>query len=242
MATLADVVADRKTYPDTLTYEKDGLTFSLKDLREGFLPKAEMTKLTERAAAEKKHLEGQLSQVQEEYQRAITAVTALQARAKQGDAPPDELQAYLDDPAFAPLAKLAKGLQARIEELDRRTKDHETTWWAQQHLNTIQSLKDQDKELDPQELLQFAKGRNLTNLADAYRLKNYERDLARAAKDAEAKGYEKGKKEAALPVVPSVGRRPSSPPPEAPKSFEEAKQRALEDPEIHQLFSGEMGA
>ena len=229
MATLEEIVANRQAYPDDTTWDVGGgVTVKLKDLRDTLIPKGEMTRMTQAAAEEKRQYQQKLQQ----YEAQMTEM----ARRATMPAPPsgtDPLQPYLDDPTFGPLAKQLREVAENQKAIMQQTRQHEQVWWAQQHLNTIEKLKSQDKDLDDQKiqgLIGFAKQHGLANLDHAYRLMTDDTRIKRAADEAEKRGYDKAKAEPPPPPIPAG--RVAATSPNAPKSFEEAKQAARAEPEI----------
>jgi len=201
------------------------------------VPKGDMTKLTQQAAAEKQQLQQQAQVLQQQLARA------LQSAGQPVPQSTDEMQAYLEDPTFRPLASRLQNALAKVEQLEKRTTDHERTWWAQQHLQQIERIKGRDKDVDVDALLNTAAQLGTPNLELVHRHLTYEKAQKAARDEGFKEGIEKGKAEAKVPVVPLQGRRTVSRPvtDTTPKNFDEAESAALNDPEILQIYAGSEG-
>lgn len=234
-----DILTNRKDYPDDLKVNLNGQEVVLKELRDVTVPKGDMTKLTQQYAAEKQQLQQQAQQASAQLAKMLQAA----GQPANGQVPQDDLSAYLEDPTFRPIAQRLQSALQKMEQLEQRTVQHERTWWANQHLQQIERLKQRDPNIDVDALLNTAAQLGTPNLELVYRHMTYDQATKKAMEDGIQKGIEQGKKEARVPVVPLQGRRTVSAPlsENQPKTFDEAEAAAMKDPEIHQLFAGQEG-
>ena len=225
------VLNNRKDYPDDMKVSMGGQEVTLKELRDTLIPKGEFTKVTQQAAQEKSALEGQLRDATQ--QLAIALQRSGQAPAQTQDRLADLAQ----DPTFGPLVQEVYQARRVLGEIANRQQQYELNQWTNQHLAALKEITTKDKDLNAQALVEFARTRGLTNLHDAYALQTRERDIDSARKEAEAKGYEKGKKEASIPVIPT-GRRTAPPGQSLPETLDAAAEAAKSDPDVLAAMAG----
>jgi len=114
---------------------------------------------------------------------------------------------------------------------------------ADQHRRALATLKSRDESLDTDALVAFAQQNGIPRLDLAYRLMTEDKrtaDLRDSIKtEAEKAGYERAKRELAAPTIPNRRVVPASNlPADAPKTFDQAADRAAQDPEILNIMTG----
>lgn len=232
-----EIARNRDKYADDVKITIDGQELTVGDLRKDFVPQADFTKAQQKQA---ERFQSELSQRDRQVQEAQAALTQALQRAGQpvNQNANDPFAAYRQDPTFGPLVAHIDRLNGEIGSLKQGMKNTQDTIWANGHLQVLERLKSKDKDLDHNELLKFASQRGIVNLDDAHTLMTVDKRIAEERKAAREEGYEKGKKEARLPVIPSgASGRMFIKTPETPKTLDEAVQAAANDPEILQSMS-----
>lgn len=245
MPTFDELIADKKTYPDdTKITMADGVEVTLGHMRGGFMKDADYRRKTADLARHREEFDRDRTEREHALQ---DAETRLQELAKQvvGHNPTATRDDVADILAQDPVAQRLvnrieqlegafKPLAEAIVSMDKRFKDDAMANMVTQHRRALAYLKQQDPNLDETELVNFAKTRQIPRLDDAYRLMKHDDLLGaerkKAAEEADKKGYERAKREAAAPQIP-VRRAPQSAP-DAPKSLDEALERAVRDEEV----------
>jgi hypothetical protein len=110
-------------------------------------------------------------------------------------------------------------------------------WWFGQHLSVIGKLQERDPDFkDPEmvtKLIQTAAQKGISNFDDVHALMTRERDIKRAAEEAEKKAYERAKAEASVPHIPTTFRTPPKPEANVPTTFgRQSEMAALQDPDV----------
>jgi hypothetical protein len=127
------------------------------------------------------------------------------------------------------------------QEYEQRFQQQQQALYIDQHRRALAAIKSKDPDLDETNLVQYARDNAIPRLDLAYRLltedKRYKDGVDKARETASKEGYEKAKRELAQPMLPSRRVAPSVPE-DAPKSFDEAAERALRDPEILATMEG----
>lgn len=240
-----DLVSDRKTYPDdTKLTLSDGTEVTLGQIRGGYMKDADYRRKTsdlarmreefdrERAEKEAALLEAE-ARLQELARQIITANPASTSE--------DVSAALAQDPVAQKLAAKIEQLESALKPmaealvtLDQRLKQGAMEYMVDQHRKALAYLKSKDPELDEAELVRYAKANGIARLDYAYKLMKHDELIAaerkKAAEEAEKRAYEKAKRELSAPTIP-VRRTPSAAP-DAPKSLDEAFERALRDEEV----------
>lgn len=245
MPTLEDFINDRKSYPDDMTIKlADGFEVPLKDLRSGFMKDADYRRKTSDLARDKENWTRE--QVAKE-QALVDAEKKLETLAERvvtanPKASTDEVEDILEQNPVAKrlrgeiteLRTVLKPLAEAVMDMDRRQKEQTMGFIAEQHRRVLHALKQQDPDLDEEQLLGYARDGFTPRLDIAYKAMNYEKSIEKARKEAKEvgikEGYEKGKQEAIAPVIPL--RRSVTPAEGAPQTMEEAVNKALQDPDV----------
>lgn len=222
MASLEEVFRDREKYPDDQMITVAGQEISMKEFRNQALPKADATRFGERARQEAnvaaqraQELENQLLEAQQKM--------ALLSQSTQSSS-----QDYAD-----PYTEKMTALQRQQEEIVRRLQEHETGFYMAEYNRQLEALAHRDKNMNREELVNFAKQRQIMNLEDAYHLKYRDRIMKEASEKAAAEAREKALKEARMPRIPSPSvRRPTDKP---ALTWDDAS-NAASDPEMWQAF------
>lgn len=255
MPKLSDVLNNTTAYADTVEWTlPDGTKTTVgdmrKEFRDSFLSKDDFTKGQQKASAERQQLE---SYYQTELARATQAAEALKAQlAKHGqpNATVDDLDSYIGDATFGPLARKLKAaldrteaMQKQVEDTQRALKDHEQVWWLNQHAQVLRRIQDTDTDMKDQtkvnEFLNFARTHGFSNLDTAYQLFTRGRDIERAKETAAKEAYDRAKSELSAPKVPTGANQTGStisPTPALPSSLDDAENLAKNDPEIARLL------
>lgn len=249
MATLYDVLSD-KNRPDDQKITIEGVETTLGDLRKGVMFQGDYTRKTQQLSRERENFEKQ--QGEWEYAR-LDAEAKLQEMAKRlmtanpGMSRAEAEEELETDPRVAKLNAKIDKLNEHLEVLGKAQLDQQkemqfqrVAQYADQHRRALAYLKSQNPDLNTDELVQFAKTQGIPNLLTAHKAFSYDDSLKSAesrAKEAGIKeGMERAKRELNQPIIPS--RRVLTPAPNAPKSFDEAIDAALQDPEILGTFEG----
>lgn len=245
MPTFDQLIEDKKSYPDdTKITMADGVEVTLGQLRGGFMKDADYRRKTSDLARQREEFER--DRVEREH-ALQDAEARLQELAKQvvgahPGATRDEVADILaQDPVAQRLIQrieqqdgVLKQLVEAVVSMDKRFKEGAMEYMANQHRRVLAHLKQQDPDLDEAELVRFAKERGIPRLDTAYREMNHDKILEterkKAAEEAEKKGYERAKRELATPTIP-VRTAPRSAP-DAPKTMDEALDRAMRDEEV----------
>jgi hypothetical protein len=243
---LDDIINDTKTYPDETTIRlADGVETTLKDLRAGYLKDADYRRKTADVARQRTELDQARLRHTQEVQEAEARLQQLAGQIIQQQGPnaqPDEvIEAIRSNPVARRLAEEVDQLKALVAplarsvlEIDNRFKNNQLQALTNQHRVVLHAIKQQDPGLNEQELIQFAKDNYVPRLDLAYKLMTYEKavegKVAEAREKASKEGYERGRREAAAPVIPL--RTTPQPAPGAPATLDEAVNKALADPEV----------
>lgn len=263
MPTLVEVLANREQYPDTLTYKVGEQEYTLGDLRNSTIPKADHTKELNRFQAEKQQLQQTYQQHLTQYNQQLQQLNAELQRRGQPPSPTvddaaSRLEADAADPTLGPYAKAISKLLGEVEtvkqklvDTEKRVQQHEETWWLDKHSQVLNRIRESDSEYKDeakvQELLRYAQQHSIPNLDLAYQLHTKERDLQRAGekavKEAEERLTAQQNANAQAPhipagtVVPGQGSAGQAwtPPEGTLDPWEAAKDAALQDPELEKI-------
>lgn len=255
MATLSELLNDKTKYPDeTKVTLADGIETTIGEVRKGYMMEADYRKKTSAVAEEKR----QLIQQRQDFEAArldaeqkLEAMTMKLLKAKP-DQSQDDLEAELAaNPVARALAEQVKALGTQVEQLKQATGNinqelvqSRQQAMVDQHRQVLSVIKKHDPEADETEIVNYARNNYVPRLDLAYRLLTEEKRMSKAIADAKAaalkEGIEKGKREAIAPTLPQRTRflAPTLPK-DAPTSFDEAADRALQDPEILGLLTSQ---
>jgi hypothetical protein len=243
--TFDELIADKKTYPDdTKVTMADGVEVTLGHLRGGYLKDADYRRKTADLARQREEFDRDRTEREQALQ---DAETRLQELAKQvvGAHPEKTRDEVADILAQDPVAQRLvarleqlegafKPLAEAVVSLDNRLKQDAMANMVNQHRRALAYLKEKDSELNEEELIRYAKSRQIPRLDDAYRLMKHDDLLAaerkKATEEADKKGYERAKRELSAPQIPV--RRLTQSAPDAPKNLDEALDRAVRDEEV----------
>jgi hypothetical protein len=246
-----DILTNREKFPDDRKIVLgDGEEITVKEFRDAVLPKADFTRASQ-TWAEK---ERQLTQAQEGLQSQLA--TALAAREAAGRAPQPTGQTgeyteedLLRDPILGPIMKGLKATQESLKAHEERIKLHEDTWLKNQYTSQLNSIEsrwnakynsDGKKPFDKKAFLDRVLETGTTNLDLAYDAYSAPHEIERVTREAEARGIEKGKQQAKVPVVPFGNRRGPVKPKDLPESLDQVSDdMVLEDEEMQQALRGE---
>lgn len=261
MASMDDILTDKKTYPDdTKITMASGVETTIGDLRGGFMRQRDYTQKTQDLSRERdafardKAEHESAKQTAEQELRALADRTVSLLAQQRGGAQPstDEVEDALQrDPIAKRLFEQSKKLEARLTEIDERDKRHEAIlqqqqkqYWTDRFQMELAALKSKDPELDERALVQFARENEIKSLPLAYRLHSADKreaDLVTKAKEEAGKeGYERGKRDAVQPLIPQR-RVVSTSASELPTNFDDAADAAKRDPEILSALMGGPG-
>jgi len=249
MATLTDILNDKQR-PDDQKVVVEGVEVTLGELRKMTMQQSDYTRKTMDLAKERKKLEDEHAEWEFARLDAEAKLTDLakQVMQQHPGVTRDEVDDLLErDP-------LAKRLMGKLEEVstelvtlkDKTAKQDELlqrqqlAWYEDQHRRMLAKIKNDDPDVDVDALVNWAREHYTPRLDVAYKAMKFEDKVAEATKKARKEGLEEGikkaKAELSQPVIPS--RRVLSPLPDAPKNFDEAVDKALQDPEIMATFGG----
>lgn len=254
MPSLQDLIDDSKKYPNDLKITlHDGVETTLGDLRGGFMKDADYRQKTSRLAREREEFQSEQARFAQDKQEAEAQLAALVEKAVTAGAPRtqqvDEWQAYLErDPVARRLVGELESVKSKLGEFERRSAEYEQRIQQQQqallvdqHRRALAALKSRDADLNEAELVNFARDNAIPRLDLAYRLftedKRMKAEVDKVRETTQKEAYEKAKRDLAQPMLPSRRVAPSVPD-TAPKSFDEAADMALKDPEILATMEG----
>ena len=243
MANWGEITADRTKYPDEMSVQIAGVDVTLGDLRNGFVPKADMTKATQ-AQAEKFQKQMQEIQTAMQSRESQLQTQLAQAMARRGmnpdNAQEDDLSVYRNDATFGPLVKALDRERQRNDQLQSRVQMDEVSVRTMRYQDELNVMKKEHPELNEQELANYAAKlwQGGPDLRVAKRLMTYDQDVERIKKDAEEAGYKRAKAEPPAPPMPRAGRVSAGSTVAVPKDMKAAAEAALNDPEILQLAQG----
>ena len=254
MPSLTDVLDDKKNFPDDRKITlADGVETTLGELRGGYMKDADYRRKTSDLARGREELAGERQRFETDKQEAEAQLAKLVEQAVTRGAPRDQQQSEWD--AYVeqnPLAKRLMGelktVNEKLSEFEKKTATYEQKLQEQQqqmlvaqHRQALAALKSRDPELDEAALVNFCRENAIPRLDLGYRLFTEDKRIkARVdeTKEAAAKeGYEKAKRELAQPMLPHRRVAPSVPE-NAPKTLDEAFDRAAGDPEILATMEG----
>jgi phage baseplate assembly protein W len=237
-----EILTNKEKYPDDREIVLgDGEKVTVKEFRDRLQPRAEFTKASEAW----KQKEG-------EYQRSVDGLQqqlrdALQTRPAEdlprtptGGITQEDL---LNDPILGPLAKQLQEAVAKVEAHEARLGGHEKYVLEKEYRGQLFSLGDQynrrynpdgqGKAFDQKAFLDFTIQRGLTDLDAAYQAWSRPDEIAQVTKEAEARGEERGKSIARVPVLPFGRRRAPERPKDLPADFQSVTEDQIaSDPEI----------
>lgn len=254
MPSLQDLLDDKKNFPDDRKITlADGIETTLGELRGGYMKDADYRQKTSRLAREREEFSTERARFEQDRQEAEAQLAKLVEQAVTRGAPvsqqQDEWEAYAqrDPVARRLMSELAevKTKQSQWEqkqaEYEQRLHQQQQALYIDQHRRALAALKSKDPDLDEGNLVQYARDNAIPRLDLAYRLlteeKRFKSEVDKAKENASKEGYEKAKRELAQPMLPSRRVAPSVPE-TAPKSFDEAAEAALRDPEILATMEG----
>jgi len=234
-----DIIHNPQAYPDEMLLRDMGeYGQRMVDLRKSVVPRDTAARFAQRAevlAEEKRALEYQLAQ-------ALAAVpNPAVADANTRSAYPID---YNTDPLLGPLhqngvkaLEMATANDKRLDDIVRMQQQLLQGLAQIPQVMRIEQLKQQDPHLDPARLLEFQQQKlRQPDLADAYRLMNYDRAVASAREAGKADGLEQAQKD--LMMNPQVPYAPYGPPQSIPlpqpqfTTMDQAESAAMSDPEI----------
>jgi len=251
MATLAEILEDKKTYPDDQKITISGVETTLGDLRSGYMKDADYRKKTTAIAEARRDLDRRQADFEAARLDAEAKLEAMAAKIirRDPDTTDTELQGRLEaDPVAKRLMDMVTGLTSKIETLNKEVETTKTTLaqgkrqaLVDQHRRVLSLLRQHDPNLDEQALVQFAKDNFIPRLDIAYRVMTEETRTQAAVKTATEKakkeGLEEGKKLGAQPIIPAR-KAAAKLPYNAPKTVDEAFEAAQNDPEILAIMTG----
>ncbi len=254
MPSLADILDNRKDFPDDRKITlADGVETTLGELRGGYMKDADYRQKTAKVAREREDLMGERQRFETDKQEAEAQLAKLVEQAVTRGAPRDQQQVewetYIEQ---NPLAKRLMGevteTRSSIKKLDELVngltdglKAQQQAMLVDQHRRALAAIKSRDPDLDEGALVNFARDNAIPRLDLAYRLftedKRFKDEVSKTKETAAKEGYERAKKELASPTLPNR-RVAAAPPQDAPKSMDEAFDRAAVDPEILATMEG----
>jgi hypothetical protein len=233
-----ELLTNREQFPDTREITlADGQVVTVKELRDTLMPKADMTRMSQSWAEEKRQLQESLSGYQRQLAQAASRQTTPAPSGATGLTEDD----YLADPVLGPIFRRAKAAEERLAV-------HEQTYLRDRYqaqltdIEAREAKRPEDKRVRKDQLLDYAIRNNMADLNLAYRVLTRDRDIEMAQQEALRQGIEKGRKEATAPHVPFGNRRSVAPTTEGPKDFDSAEDAAMRDPDILAAMRGDSAA
>ena len=234
-----DIIQNPQAYPDEMLLRDMGeYGQRMVDLRKSVVPRDTAARFAQRAevlAEEKRALEYQLAQ----------ALAAAPPAMVPGDTPRTNYPIdYNTDPLLGPLhqngvkaLEMATANDKRLDDIVRMQQQLLQGLAQIPQVMRIEQLKAADPTLDATRLLEFQQQKlRQPDLADAYRLMNYDRAMASATEAGKTLGLEQAQKD--LMMNPQVPYAPYGPPQSIPlpqpqfTTMDQAESAAMSDPEI----------
>jgi hypothetical protein len=243
--TLDEILDDKNNYPDNQQIRlADGAEVTLGQLRSGFMKDADYRKKTSELARQREEFSREATAKQSALMDAEARLQKLAERvitANPGTTHDEALDAISTDPVaqrlygeIQELKKYMPTMATAIIEMDKRLKDSNTEYIAEQHRRVAYKLKEQDPDLNIEELVGYAKSRYIPRLDDAYNLMTREKQMEKVRQTALEEGMKKGeakaKQEFQSPLIPL--RRTITPSSEPPKSLDQAVELASKDMDV----------
>lgn len=255
MPTFQEMLDDRKAFPDDNKITMaDGVETTLGDIRSGYMKDADYRQKTSKLAREREDFTSAQQRFAQDRQEAEAQLAALVEKAVTQNAPRaqqvDEWQTYLErDPVAKRLASRLEALEAKLTESDKKSQEYERRLHEQQqallvdqHRRALAAIKSRDPDLQEQDLVAFARENAIPRLDLAYRLftedKRMKVEIDKVKESASKEAYEKAKRELAQPAQLPSRRIVPTLPEDAPKSMDDAFERASRDPEILATMEG----
>lgn len=256
MAKFHEVLGDVTKYPDAMEWtlpggEKTTVGDMRSDMKSAYVPSGDMTRSQQKAADEKRQLEQNYQVELYKVQQQAEQLKQQMARTGQQTQAGDDLDTYIADPTFGPMARKLKATLERTEAMAKdveaskqRMADYEQNMWLNQHAQVLRRIQDHDADMkDPgkvNDFLQYSKQNGFSNLDQSYQLYTRDRDIERARDDASKAAYERAKTELGAPVVPTGANQngqSAAQHADLPKSLDDAEALAKNDPEIARLLN-----
>ena len=252
MATLLDIINDKEKYPDSTAITlADGVQTTVGEVRKGFMMESDYRKKTADLAAQRRELERRQSEFENARAQAEAQLEELAKevliKAQESGVPKsaqeDEvLRELRANPIANALYTKIESLTAKVNELDSlnrslrdNLKQRDQNALVSQHQRVLAYLKQNDPELDTDALVRFARENYVPRLDLAYRLYTEDKRMKRTVDEAVAKAKKEAMDEAKrLAVQPTIPLRRAAVtlPKDAPKTFDEAIEVAMKDPEV----------
>jgi len=255
MPTLSDYINNKTQYPDETTITlQDGSTSTLGEVRKGFMFEGDYRRKTTELGAQRRQLDNDRTEWETARLDAEAKLTELAKSLIQQNPQVqtrDELEDLMQsDPIAKKLSDKYAALEAKLALVEKQSTEatqrqslYERAYITDQHQRVLANIRKNDPDVDVEGLVRFAKERYIPRLDDAYDLmtrdKQIEKAVTKAKEDARKEAYEKAKQELMQPVITSRRVLSSSLPKDAPKTFDEARDAALADPEVIKLMTSE---
>ena len=255
MPTLNEILEDKKNFPDDRKITlADGVETTIGELRGGYMKDSDYRQKTSKLARERDEFSAERARFEQDKQEAEARLAELvekavspQASISQQQA---EWQAYLErDPLARHLTKELTEVKAKLTDYETKTQQYEQRLQQQQqallvdqHRRVLAAIKAKDPDVDEGQLVDYARSNAIPRLDLAYRLlteeKRFKSEIDKVKETTQKEAYEKAKRDLSQPALPSRRVAPSVPE-TAPKSFDEAADMALRDPEILATMEGQ---
>jgi hypothetical protein len=238
---LSEMLLDKTKYPDDFKINVHGEDTTVGELRKDAMPLGEFTKVTQKHSTEKQALEKQIKDTNAALAREIANRRGERpATDSEGNISDADLKELEGDPIFGGIVNRVKKLERSLTEAMNRIGQHELVFTANQHLAVIERLRAKNKDLNTDQLLEFAKNRGIGNLDDAHNLMTKDDAVKSAREEARKEGIEEGKRQAQVPIIP-FGHRSNNRAKDAPKDLDSAVDAAMSDPDVLNAYHGVTG-
>lgn len=254
---ITDIIANDKEYGDDTKFivgkNQDGtdISVTLGDFRKDYRGKdADYRQKTGKLAEDRRRLQEQEAAQQYAFKEAedkLAEWTKQLMGANPNLSKQEAEDEMTSDPRYKKLLDRLDKQDAVLAETKKRADElaaaqvlDQKMRLVQAHQYTLTQLKQQDADLDTEELVAFAQERGIPRLDDAYNLKYKDRITEKAVKAALDEKLPQVKeqitRELQQPHLPIT--RLVKPAPDAPKTLDEARDAALQDQEILSLLLG----
>jgi len=251
-----EILTNREKYPDDRKIVLgDGEEVTVKQFRDALMPKSDFTKQTETWAKKERELQ---QTVEGLNGRLAAEIQAREAAAAASGKPPEKPaggyteEDLLADPVLGPIVKRLNDATSSLKAHEDRIKMHEDTWMRNQYTAQLADIgkrhnarfnaDGKGQAFDQKAFLDYALSNQISNLEVAYQAFSRGDEVAASVKEAEARGVERGKQAAKVPVVP-FGRRSG---PTRPEGLPEGKtldtltdEEVAADPDMQRAMAGE---
>jgi hypothetical protein len=247
-----EILTNREKYPDDRKIVLgDGEEVTVKQFRDSLQPRAAFTEASEKWSRRERELtgrqtelEGAVTGLNQQLMEALNKAPASVTRTATGGISPEDL---LADPVLGPMYRELQATTANLakvqKEYGERLEGHERYVLEREYRGKLGDLGSRynsrfntdgkGKAFDQAGFLDFCLQRKISDLDVAFDAWSRPDEIAQTTREAEARGEERGKANARVPVVPFGRRRAAVKPEGLPATIQEVTEEQIAaDPDI----------